>query len=54
MEGSVWRVNHLLYADDTVLIMNSRENLQRLPNEFDNVCNRRKLKVKLGKSKVMV
>ena len=40
-EGDVWRVNQLLYADDTVLFGNSRENLQHLLNEFDNVCKRR-------------
>ena len=39
-EGDVWRVNQLLYADDTVLIGNSRENLQRLMDEFDIVCIR--------------
>ena len=35
--GDIWRVNQLLYMDDTVLIGESRENLQRLLNEFDNV-----------------
>ena len=40
--------------DDTILIGNSRENLQRLVSEFDNVCKRRKLKVNIVKSKVMI
>ena len=53
-EGDVWKVNQLLYADDTVLFRNSRESLQQLLNEFDNESKRRKLKVKGGKSKVMV
>ena len=53
-EGNVWEVNQLLYADDTVLIGDSKESLQRLLNEFNNVCERRKLKVNVGKSKVMV
>ena len=53
-EGDVWNVNQLLHADDTGLFGNSRENLQRLLNEFDNVCKRRKLKVDVGKSKFMV
>ena len=53
-EGDVWRVSQLLYADDTVLIGNSRENLQQLLHEFDIVCKRRKLKVKVDKSNVMV
>ena len=44
----------MLYADNTVLIGNSRENLQRLLDEFDIVCKRRKLKVNVGKIKVMI
>ena len=43
-----WRVNQLLYADDTVLLGDSKENIQRLLNEFDKVCEN------VGKSKVMV
>ena len=50
-EGNVWRVNQLLYVDDTILLGTSRENLQQLLNEFDNVCKRRKLKVNVGKIK---
>ena len=42
--GNNWRVNQLLYADDTVLLEYSKENLQHLLNVFDNVCERRKLK----------
>ena len=53
-EGNVWRVNQLLYADDTVLIGDTSENLQRLLNAFDNVCRGRKLKGNVGKSKVRV
>ena len=53
-EGCVWRVNQLLYADDTTLIGNSKEDLKRLLDEFDTVCKRRKLNVNIVKSKVMV
>ena len=53
-EGDVWRVNQLMYADDVVLVGNSRVDLQRLLDEFDIVCKRRKLQVNVGKSKVMV
>ena len=49
-EGVVWKVNQLLYADDAVLIGNSREDLQRLQDEFDIVCKRRKLKMNVGKN----
>jgi len=43
-----------LFADDTVLLAESREMLQKVVDEFDTVCKRRKLKVNVGKSKVMV
>ncbi len=43
-----------LYADDTVLLAESEGLLQRIVDEFDSVCKRRKLKVNAGKSKVMV
>ncbi len=42
-----------LCADDTVLLGES-EVLQRIVDEFDRVCKRRKLKVNAGKSRVMV
>ena len=54
MGGNIWRVNQLLYAGDTVLNGNSRENLQQLLNELDDVCKRRKLKVNMSKTMVMV
>ena len=47
-------INQLLYADDIVLIADSRENLQRMVKVFGEVCWRRKLKVRVAKSKVMV
>ncbi len=43
-----------LYANDTVLLAESEAMLQRIVDEFDRVCKRRKLKVNAGKSKVMV
>jgi len=44
----------LLFADDTALVASTEERLQRLVDEFGVVCERRKLKVNVGKSKVMV
>ncbi len=38
-----------LYVDDTVLLAESEEMLQRIVNEFDRKCKRRKLKVNTGK-----
>ncbi len=43
-----------LYADDTVLLAQTEGMLQKIVDEFDRVCKRRKLKVNAGKSKVMV
>ncbi len=37
-----------------MLLAEGEENLQRVVNEFYNVCKRRRLKVKAGKSTVMV
>ena len=46
-------VNQLLFADDTALVAVSEEKLCRLVSEFGRVCERRKLRVNVGKSKVM-
>ncbi len=43
-----------LYVDDTVLLAESEGMLQRIVDESDRVCKRRKLKVNAGKNKVMV
>ncbi len=43
-----------LYVNDTVLLGESEGMLQRIVDEFDRVCKRRKLKVNASKSKVMV
>ncbi len=38
----------------TLLLVESEKELQRVIDQFHNVCNRRKLRVNVGKSKVMV
>ncbi len=43
-----------LYVDDTVLLAESEVMLQRIVDEFDRVCKRRKLKLSADKSKVMI
>ena len=42
-----------MFADDTALVADTEESLQQLVTEFGRVCDRRKLKVNVGKSKVM-
>ncbi len=54
-EGGKWVLNSILFADDTVLLIAENESdLQNLVSVFDSVCKRRKLKVNVNKSKVMV
>ena len=48
-----WKVEWLMFADDTVLVGDSEEKLERLVQEFGSVCQRWKLAVNEGKSKVM-
>ena len=52
-DGRLWKVNQLLFADDTALVADSEEGLKRIVSEFSRVCERRKLKVNVRKSKVM-
>jgi len=54
IDKSKWKLNTILFADDTVLLAESEKDLQKLVNEFSTVCVRRKLKVNVSKSKVMV
>ena len=48
-----WELNQLLFADDTVVVADSERKLCQLVTEFGRVCKRRKLRVNVGKSKVM-
>lgn len=51
--GTDWSIDWLMFADDTALVGDSDEKLQKLVREFGNVCKRRKLTVNASKSKVM-
>ena len=48
-----WELNQLLFADDTVVVADSERKLCQLVTEFGRVCERRKLRVNVDKSKVM-
>ena len=48
-----FEINQLLFADDTALVADSEEKLCRLLSEFGRVCERRKLRVTVGNSKVI-
>ena len=43
----------MLFAVDTALVAVSEKKLGRLVSEFCRICERRKLRVNVGKSKVM-
>ena len=51
--GGRFGINQLLFADHTALEADSEEKLGRLVSEFGRVCERRNLRVIVGKSKVM-
>ena len=50
--GGRFEINQLLFADDTALVPDS-EKLCILVSEFRRICERKKLRVNVGKSKVM-
>ena len=53
MNGGRFEINQLLFADDTAFVAYSEEKLCTLVSEIGRVCERRKLRVDVGKSKVM-
>ena len=53
VNAGMFEIKQLLFADDITLVADSEEKLCRLMSEVGKVYKRRKLRVKLGKSKVM-
>ena len=53
VNGGRFEINQRLFADDTALVVDSEKKLYRLVSEFSRVCERRKLRVNVGKSKVI-
>ena len=51
--GGRFEINQMLFADHTALVADSNEKLCKLVSEFGRVCERIKLRVNVGKSKVM-
>ena len=54
LRGNVYYVNQVLYVESSVIIGDSKENLQILLIEFDSACEWRKLKVNVGNIKIVV
>ena len=51
--GGRLEINQLLFADDAALVADSEDKLCRLVGEFGRVCEKIKLRMNAGKSKVM-
>ena len=51
--GGRFEINQLLFADDTAVAADPEEKLCRFVSEFSRVCERKKLRVNVGKSNVM-
>ena len=49
-----WELGQLLFADDTAIVADSHDKLQRMLDSFGSVCGRRKLVVNVSKSRVVV
>ena len=48
-----FEINQLLFADDTVRVADSEYKLSRLVSEFARICEIRKLRVNVSKTKVV-
>ena len=53
VNGGRFEISQVLFADDTAIVSDSEEKFCRLVSEFGRVCGTRKLRVNVGKSKVM-
>ena len=53
VNGGRFEINLLLFANDTALFADSDEKSCRLVSEFDRAYKRRKLRMNVGKSKVI-
>ena len=51
--GGRFEINLLIFADDTALVADSEDMLCRLVSEFGRVCERCKLRMNIGKSKIL-
>ena len=37
--GGIWEIKQILYADETVLVAETREYLQHIVNKFEKACD---------------
>ena len=53
-KGGSWEIKQILYADDTVLVAETKEHLQHIVSEFERACDSMGIKINVGESKVLV
>ena len=53
VDGRGWELCQVLFADHTTLVADLEDKLQKLVEEFGRVCEKRKVKVNMNRSKVM-
>ena len=53
-KGGSWEIKQILYADETVLVAETKEHLQHIVSEFERACDSIGLKINVGESKVLV
>ena len=53
VNGDRFEINQLLFTNGTALVADSEEKLCMLVSGFGRVCERRKLRVNVGRSRVM-
>ena len=51
---SMLKIVILLYADDTVIILDDPDSFQKCLDDFNDYCNIRKLKINVSKSKLLI
>ena len=51
--GGGGKIKQLLYADDIVLVAETREHLQYIVSEFERACDSMNLEINVGKHKVL-
>ena len=49
--GMGWEIQQVLYADDTLLVAETKKHLQHIVGEFEKKCDRMGLKINVRKIK---
>ena len=52
-KGGGWEIKQVLYANDKILVAETREHLQQTVSENERACDSMGLKINIGKSKML-